>query len=1466
MSFGPRTSKGYEGTAKPRKAKRAPVSRQSGGTSGDLTVKGHRTETPVTEYDPAAPPTPVQKEIRRDRKSKKRARRMAAADLRKAERKLERIQARGLKLLDDPDLPDIEDTPQFQRLKAKTQGRYPSKELKRDHPRAYRKAVKAAEDYHDEKEGLKEDPLAEALITGVATGGTGLAAKGALKLGAKGVGAVAGKVAGEGAESVVKTTARKAGKGIKARAASKAERVRTGPKRAARRVKETPERIKTAPKRAKKAASTKEGRRGAAKSAGRKAVRRPVRTTFPAVAAAPPGVLPGDADQRARAFAKGTFDAVTQHPGEVAETTAHGALGFLAGPLSVGGAAVQSVKEGSTKPLRHEIRDLAYVPESETGTGRPGGVGGMFESLASGDPKVVEETTREESGVTPFIPVPHLVRRAKRTEAYQGARGKVRGGVEARRAKKRTKRTDEMRQAAEAGDYVPRKKGRKIKHAVPDSARPGESYVNRRAGEFIEKQRSRHYISREDARMREGEMAGRMASGAVAAKLKRSKGTSQSEFNDAEVVRILGKHGIPLNEAGYAYVKKIDEGWDPWEYGDTPIDGVKLDRHATKYALEHPELFDGKRAKHMKTTLKEMNRQSELIGGHSERNRFQAQVDNLINPIREERGLPPRLKPEEMVTPKALELLPRKEDGSEWTREEALDFIVSREDDVRTLRQSGQHGAAKALARHQKALLTEMAGLMRPPKHGGAEGGVSTTKAVSYTQEMERRFVDQVKGDVKSLGLYEPTHYLADRAPKGLSQDQVGPNFKRDVPLNKIWPSRGILAKSGNAITDLETTLFNSLELPHQRKATVRGFNRVMDNITRPVNGKTVFQRRQAERLANQGQIPDSTLFVRRQALRGLLERSDEMEPEAFAAALNNEMEIGQKLAAGEQIVAELKAADKVGLKGEKMVPVDAVAMHELMGHWNGVQGVSRAAGKATNYASRMILNSIAFEASQFAAEGIPLAAALGRDVVNVPKAIASVKAISELPPETQAQIRAVVGSSSGLEGIPTQAALRSEGFLNPARVAARPRAWQLAWKIANGSALGRFDRARAGYFRETGAIAKIEGDFKRAEKGFTAWRSGASNLFKDMDHAVEKMKGMTREQRVAYVAAHPKLGDRLQKSMNSMTGNWNAFTVFEKHLAPLTVFYAFQRYAVLWTLYHFPMDHPVVATSLAMMGEANAQELQKLAAEHGGVPSPLDYTKPVINGETVLPSGQRFSSILGAPATAIVDKRPTAVLGAVPPWASIPAEAIVGENFYTGQDIDENGWAYMLRQTGNLVPTARFLGLPELGQTKSRGAQTFDATDPLRDERSVLWPYIGQTGEQFGEEKKLEQSYKDKYGEGNIPGPFDSPLVQELLFGNNGKPKPELLKETLKKIHASEAAGDYIKEVQSKLLGPSDDFTEEQKELLEAVVNAYKTGPSYEPTESSSSGSGWRDDSSSESSSGGWRDSSSSSSSGGWR
>lgn len=1312
-------------------------------------------------------------------------------------------------------------SPQTAYLNAKYHGIAPPSSLKTNYsPKAFKKAEDARLKHISEHEGIHADPLAEFAIDTAATAGIGGIAAGVTKaageagaeeagnLLARGGSRIASKEATAGETAVEKGGAKVLAK-IKAAPSNKLTRVRTAPKRAATRVKEAPERVRTAPARAKKAASTSEGRRAAAKGAGKTAVHHPIRTGVPAAAALPPGVVPGSADpgKRARAFLEGTADAVINHPGQVAETTGHGVLGFLTSPLAIAGAGVSSIKQGSPAPLVDTGKTLVKGTEK------------MVSNLASGDPKKVEQTTLKETGLTPFIPVPHVLKRIKGSSAYEDSvRGKLRDTVEGKRATTRAKRIGAEKTATEEGRFVGKRKAKKVRQAVTDSARPQEKYVLRRTGKLIEKQRSRHGVSRDVARMQEaGDYAGKRAGKDVRGHLKKSKLTNQKEQNAGEALRIISKYGIPQDErAGTAFVKALHDSYPKVGHGDIPP-GVHLDRHSTQYILDHPELFHDK---HFWNAVKAFEAQSEDVGV-SERNRYLASANSIVNPRRKLEGKTPVLLPEERVPSDSLRYLPKR--AEPWNRSEALSYLK----DLAKVKGSDKTEAeAKA-----EGLSKSLEGLMKPPEHGGAEGGISTTRADAYTPEMLHDFTKEMKAEHERLGLRTPAAYVADAIPSGLKGEDKAPNFAGNIPARKIWPSRGKAAASGNAESSFESLQHHSIEAPRMRRSVNKGLVEIFDKAQRKIDGKGVLTRAQVEKAINTHKVPDGTIFVRPQLIKGALEGEHALGPDAFHRLLDEEVGHGQRLAqsTGAELREELRDAE--GVKGEKYMPADAAAIHELMGHMAPLGMVTKGAAHASNFATRTILNSPAFALIQIPQEGLPLAAALAKNVVHVPKALANLKKIAKLPPEMLADYRAAVGSSVGVLGAPATKELRSEGFMDPIRAAGAYPKWRHVWNLVNGNTLGKFDRGRAGIFREVAADAKIHGDLKAAQKGFNVWRHGADNLFKGEEQAVKDMQGMSRAEQDAYVAAHPRLGDKLMRAMNDMAGNWNSFTVFEKHFAPLTIFYPFQRYSINWMLYHFPLDHPVVATALTMLGQVNAQELQKIAATKGSTPDVLDYTMPVVqNGEgkqpTILPAGQRTFPGLSTIQQAIITNKPSQLVGELSPIAQIAVSAAQGVDSYTGEPLKESGWAYALRQLASLSPAARFAGLNELGDPKSPAAEAFANDDPLKTDRSVGDPFIGQTASQYASTKQLERKFGEKYGAGKIPGPFDSTLVQKLLYGNNGSPEPKLLPKVLDEIHKAEEASSFVKGKEASSYGPEKPFSEVQGKLLEAVENAWETGP----------------------------------------
>jgi hypothetical protein len=713
------------------------------------------------------------------------------------------------------------------------------------------------------------------------------------------------RVAGEAAEagrSAVSKAAEKASE----ETANLAERVRTKPARVVQSVKEAPTKAKEIPSDVKRALETPEARKATAKASAKTAARHPIKTGVPAAAILPPGVIPGDASDRARALLTGLARAV-EHPGDMATATAHGVLGAFTAPLAVTASAVESAKQGNIGPLTQELGTLA------------GGVEDLGKKLISGNPKEVEETFRKELGFTPLIPAPRLLKNAKESDTVEGAIGAVRGKVEGRRAVKRDALIKDVQKAEKEGSFVSTKIRDKIDKLAPvTDSRTETPYVNKKLGRFKEKQRARHDVSRIVSRTEaRGNYAAKGWSQRITKALKKSKFDTNGEDTVADAQRILNKYGIPLDETGSNFVRMLHESYPELKPGDVPA-GVHLDRHSTKWLLDHP---DALKDPQVRKAVELFDKQAEKVGT-SDRNRYLGVVNSIINPLRKAEGKRPILLPEEQVTKATAGLMDKLVKGRDphkdpWTRDEVLDYAKELQ---------GKDG--DALRKQIEATLKDDEGnlLMRSPKHGGAEGGVATTRSVSYTPEMEQHFVEAARSEVKGRGLREPSHYVGDELPDALKGTDKLPNFAAGIPLNKIWPSRGEAAMSGNAFSDFEHFMHKSVEAPRHRASLIQGLDELVQKGSRKIEGKRAVTDDVARRLENEHKVPPGTAWVRIAALKNFIKESPHATSDDIRMAIENEFDNGPRLTVTDELAKDVGAPQV--RKGGKTRP-DGRELHQ---------------------------------------------------------------------------------------------------------------------------------------------------------------------------------------------------------------------------------------------------------------------------------------------------------------------------------------------------------------------------------------------------------------------------------------------------------------------------------------------------------------------------------------------------------
>jgi hypothetical protein len=191
-------------------------------------------------------------------------------------------------------------------------------------------------------------------------------------------------------------------------------------------------------------------------------------------------------------------------------------------------------------------------------------------------------------------------------------------------------------------------------------------------------------------------------------------------------------------------------------------------------------------------------------------------------------------------------------------------------------------------------------------------------------------------------------------------------------------------------------------------------------------------------------------------------------------------------------------------------------------------------------------------------------------------------------------------------------------------------------------------------------------------------------------------------------------------------------------------------------------------------------------------------------------------------------------LIGEVSPLAQIVVSASQGKDAYTGQPLKESGWDYMARSLAALSPEARLLGLNELGDPKSAASKAFNKLDPLKSARSVGFPLIGQTADQYAKSRALEGFFAKKYAD-PVPEASDNPAVTEAIYGKDGKggwirgERAPLLK--LAHEHKlSKAAGEQVLKAEKPFFPKDEKLTRRQEKLASEAWETL-TGGIFIPT-----------------------------------
>lgn len=1322
----------------------------------------YRSQSSIPEIREEATPREHRKVPRR--KIARLKREATVAEVERAEKKALKALRKGIR--------SAPVSPHLAYQQARDHGVAPPVELRKRHPRAYEKAEDAFLTHLRKEEGLKEDPLAELVIGGVAGGVVGSAAKVGAKAGSKALSKVLAETAEQGATKGAAAKAGQAAKrAVKKRAKRKVERVRSAPERA-----------RTAPKRAKRAVKTEEGRRKAAKGAARTTATHPVRSFAGAgvasnqVGADVPGL------KQAGAFVEGHVEALKDSPGKTLKTTARAIPGIVASPVALIGSAASSVASGSTEPLEREVSKQAK------------GLVDVGGKLLSGDSEKVQRTVEDEVGLSFVAPAPALSR-ISRTKGYQRARGKARKHVATKRQATRAKRQAELR------DYktgARAKQPRKIRHAVRDTA-TGEERILRPIGKAIEGRRQRRAVSTASSRAKaQGEREALLAAKPVVKHLRRSKlaGGKKGRVDAGDALATVVAYGIPRDrDAALRALDQIETSIGKHDPDAIPTN-VATDLANIRFLREHPEVFSDKHFWRAADAYKRQAREVETSGRKK------------VLAIGDAYGLK---RPEEMledgVTVRSRTVRSRYIDPDQLARKQA--DLSELRSDARTARE----GAARARNASERA------------RYGRVAAEIAA-RAKTLERELrdhrtgrkaaEKRYGREAQEIIRREGLEQPA-YVKDVKPRqGL--DPL-PTFPAGRSARKQHMSKGVARERGVAERNFETLVNQSIAEPRMRRAMHRLTTEFVERWAAPLKGKRYLTSAEIERAINRGELDAGQYAVLhsqffKQAILDPHKAGPEFT-EAIRSALDTSM------------LAQIK--QRANDPGNKYIVVPREALKEFVHQMEPPKGMDKVFGGANRLLSRVILGySPGWAAAQLIAEGVPAAMAIGANParwMRVAKFLA--REDKRLGRKDRAAIDGIAGESAGVTPHPhvqfrPDTNVMASRFL---RLSKRNPVGRALLKGASGEALGIFDRWKGGKYRKAVAAAK-------ADRELNSFVKSLSGLMRGQRSIVEAIKGKPLKAQMEYIAKHPAEAAKLEGYLDNVMGNWRALTRHEAKFAPLVVFYPFVRYSLRWTFWAFPREHPVKASILYFLSQQNAEELEKLI---GGPPAnPLEYTFPVYEsakgGQGVLPGGSRIAPGMNALTTSIGKGQVESLATALNPALGIGVSAVTGVDPLSGEKkahSPADAGLLALNQLLSMPAPARLLDLNRVGQDEPSGvSEAFAEMDPLRDARSALLPLLPQSGARYADSARLGRALEES---GYDPELGDDAITRALEGVKRGDLR--LAKRLKKRRERSDAASDEIGALVREYIGPEGELpklTDHQYEWL-GKITGKRVFP-YEP------------------------------------
>jgi transglycosylase-like protein with SLT domain len=974
----------------------------------------------------------------------------------------------------------------------------------------------------------------------------------------------------------------------------------------------------------------------------------------------------------------------------------------------------------------------------------------MVTTLFSGNPDDVQTYIENTVGLVPLMPVPWILRKARYAEiggvGYLPGRSALRGRHEAKIKAEFTEANRPQRDEAHAPDEAPARPDPLVRVSHPRFQ--GEHYIFPKLGNIIETYRAGHKaartygVSQAAQHVYEHEAAGPFQRLRIS-KLERRH---ERSFHAAAVVaaKYDARPDTIIQTADLVesmHSRNVDLIPDP----GSPANAATF-KTGRAYLHEHAdELKSDARFWELVQAIKD-NTNVQNVASVPYRD-----LGHMVNEARASRDAPLVKDLTERV-PKSVQEFTHNPDISrteafdmvEQYRTNAADFnaraTAERDPEIaKSLRSQAveQTGYAKALSRKLK-------GLSRP--------GVRADKTRSdpWTREMEQEHIAEVKaamgeeklGTAEGPATYIPARYPTEAQPRSMGQ------IKPTVPSGRATHiSEGRLMRSGHASADLRQLLPDTLHGPSVQRYIVGGMGALVMRSRLVIEGRKEFNKHELAPMNARGEFPANAVAVplglvdamakhtrNAQEFSAFLEDIAKTEPGNIEAVYN----LALDRIIDEQDRASILQYQK-SHKGEKFAIVDANILNATIAQMSKTAPAGFAQKfmhTASILPARVMLNSPGWVEAQIVAQFLPMAAALGPRFIHSYRALELMRDVSKADPHFRALWRGAVGGNAMSVHMSDLASMGEDVFAR----GAKHRITKGARLTVGGEGLIGINRMIEAKMREFAASLLVS-------QRPAALARGMSQLLTDIADFEATMRGMTPRQRAEAIVKNPEWADAFNQHLNEFTGNWTSATAFEKKWSGAVLFYPWVRFATQWALYHFPLNHPVTFTTLAFLGQRNAEELEKIGK--GRLPSWRDYEMPAVGGN-VYPVGTR-TSLAGPIQEAIAqgsgNNLGAALIGLTNPLFSGPLQSALNMSSL-GYPVPGSNIGYRLLNTAwKYSPALRAaaekgLGpLPEhfygFGATRKQWSLAFMKADPMAAMRSFAFAYQPRSAEDF---TKLEQ------------------------------------------------------------------------------------------------------------------------------